>query len=238
MLCVACEFENMAPSGSEFQLNNQVENILLEAPDTLIFTGTFEDDVSLNNYFLSITPTFDTISSISRQSIFPFIFQDSFPLIGTFVREFREILVPATAMPGMYSFEISFADEENQVGPMADFTVIIENPAPLIVLEAPTIDTIELAVMDMLAIEGQVIATDAPLDSISISISRAINDTTIQSLFSQIFSRVSANINTELQDFSFSIIPANTDTGEFTLSIFAIDNLNHSGEIQSLLVIE
>lgn len=238
LILLSCEFEDMPPTGSDFQLNDQTEDLVVEALDTLTFTGSFEDDLSLDDYFLSILPLFDTIPSPFRRSMFPFIIQDSFPLIGTSVREFREIIIPAYALAGTYAFEVSFADEENQLGPLIEFTFAIENPAPFIVLENPLEDTIRLNRGDGLAIEGIVEATAFPLDSVSVVIMRAINDTTNQTLFSQVFTSSSNNINPQRQEISLFSTSSSSDTGQFDFSIFASDEFDHSGQLNSILVIQ
>ncbi len=234
---ISCEFEDMGPMVETPRLNGDTTNIVIEATDTLIFTATFQDDVSLNNYFLSITPAFDTISSEFRRSIIPFVLQDSFSLSGRLVREFNQIIIPASAMPGAYTFDVTFADEEDQLGNSINLNFTIINSSPLIILEAPLSDSILLSTVETLMITGSAEATDSPLDSIALTIQRPLNDSVTQSLLALIFSTTTENLDPQFQIFSTEFVANVSDTGIFDFQVFVVDRFDNSATLESKLII-
>lgn len=233
----SCEFDDLAPTATNFSLNDSNGVVLLGPEDTLTFRAIFRDDVSLETYSVQIRS--DLQGSQSVLSIVPYAVDTNFAIGGREVEAFRQFILPASIESGTYNFDVEFSDEEGQNG--SPFTLLfeIENERPLIERLSPLDDSVNIAVGETLSIQAEINARTLGLSLVNLSLSRSVDLDSSVVLLQRSFSSLDGSLSGDQLFLDEIYNPVIADTGLYTLFIEAgSDSLSKTSLSSKVLIRE
>ncbi|UZR92903.1 hypothetical protein [Chondrinema litorale] len=215
------------------------EDIPLVIPGSFVIKGTFSDNVQLNGMLATVEPVnIENNTSDILYSIYPWE-EDQFEIAlkGTSTEVFREIDLPTSAQSGLYNFSLVLYDELNNISEELNSSFRIENNSPLIALNEPNEDFIEMTTGEILTVLGEV-TSDHVLDTVIVRV--GVGDYFATEIYAFDVDNTGEGLE-ETQQFEINTsfeLDTLIGVGRRYLRIYAKDIESNEGELEVTLQIE
>ncbi len=231
---IGCTLEDTAPLLEEPMINLQSENIVVEAPSEMRFDGLFSDEESIDSLEIIIQPQFlGTVSGIVNNRT-AFFYAEKLNIGGKSTAVTKYITLADSAAEGEYLLTAGFQDVTGNAGDSVMLPFQMFNVSPLLTLNVNA-DTAFLVQQSdsLVAVNGQVLYQNTELASVNFSLEgkRFLDFDSFSKADSTLFSN----------NFTFALnfeLPADLDTGIYTLKVIALDTLNSSSILEVPFIVQ
>jgi len=195
-----------------------------QVPGDVRISVQIDDDQALDWMYVVLNT--DEVPLPGRANIFPQSVLDTFPVRGNSIITAKSLVLPNSLAAGTYSLSLEVADEVGNRTGLGPFTLSVENILPLITLDSPTQDSLNISAGSDLRLIGQVQAK-----------SRFNFDFVFSNLDTTFF-LLQEQERPQLYSFDQTFSLPDTLSGLYTLTIIATDTAGSRGELPVRLQVQ